>query len=122
LLDAFEQYMHDCGLYSVEDMRPVNEARMRARWKLGQALAMKERGPHGGDTRDSIGKRLTNAFWKWVVDVLGLTKPTALSAQRIGTLPEPELIDAFDQWRERRAGDRTNENARPSIPDEARVS
>ncbi len=21
-LDAFEQYMHGCGLYSIEDMRP----------------------------------------------------------------------------------------------------
>jgi ParB-like nuclease family protein len=28
-LDAFEQYMHDCGLYSIEDMRPINETRMR---------------------------------------------------------------------------------------------
>jgi hypothetical protein len=30
--------MHDCGLYAIEDMRPVNELRMRARWKLGRAL------------------------------------------------------------------------------------
>jgi hypothetical protein len=36
---AFEQYMHDCGLYGIEDMRPVNELRMKARWKLGAALA-----------------------------------------------------------------------------------
>ena len=43
-LDAFEQYMHDCGLYSVEDMRPINETRMAARWKLGKALAAVERG------------------------------------------------------------------------------
>jgi hypothetical protein len=25
----------DCGLYSIEDMRPTNELRMVARWKLG---------------------------------------------------------------------------------------
>jgi hypothetical protein len=36
---AFEQYMHDCGLYGIEDMRPVNELRMKARWKMGAALA-----------------------------------------------------------------------------------
>ena len=48
-LDAFESYMHDCGLYSIEDMRPINEARMRARWKLGRALKMVERQPEGGD-------------------------------------------------------------------------
>lgn len=37
--------MHDCWLYSVEDMRPINETRMAARWKLGKALAAVERNP-----------------------------------------------------------------------------
>src|ERR1700757_1575933 len=46
--DAFEQYMHDCGLYSIEDMRPINETRMLARWKLGRALAQVERGAGPG--------------------------------------------------------------------------
>jgi hypothetical protein len=39
--------MHDCGLYSIEDMRPVNETRMLARWKLGRALVKEERAPEG---------------------------------------------------------------------------
>jgi hypothetical protein len=32
-----EPRVHDCG--SIEDMRPINELRMKARWKLGGALA-----------------------------------------------------------------------------------
>jgi hypothetical protein len=36
--------VHDCGLYSIEDMRPINELRTVARWKLGRSLAATERG------------------------------------------------------------------------------
>jgi hypothetical protein len=35
--DASREAIDDCG--SIEDMRPVNELRMKARWKLGRALA-----------------------------------------------------------------------------------
>ena len=91
-LDAFETYMHDCGLYSIEDMRPINEARMRARWKLGRALAKLER---------AQGERTSvRSFTKFITD-LGLTKPIAIEAQRIGTLPEDKLTKAFEQWRQR---------------------
>jgi hypothetical protein len=31
--------MRASGLYRVDQIRPVNELRMRARWKLGQILA-----------------------------------------------------------------------------------
>jgi N6-adenosine-specific RNA methylase IME4 len=96
-LDAFEQYMHDCGLYSVEDMRPINETRMRARWKLGRALAEVQR--DSGPGRGNIEKKLSG-FTSFLAD-LGMTKPTAQAAQRIGTLPANELAKAFDQWRER---------------------
>src|SRR3954451_8561859 len=41
--DAFEQYMHYCGLYDIQDIRPVNELRMKARWRLGKALRLVER-------------------------------------------------------------------------------
>jgi N6-adenosine-specific RNA methylase IME4 len=91
-LDAFETYMHDCGLYSIEDMRPINEARMRARWKLGRALAKVSR---------AQGERTSvSSFTKFIGD-LGLTKPVAIEAQRIGTLPEDKLTKAFEQWRQR---------------------
>ncbi len=35
--------MHDCGLYSIEDMRPINELRMRG-GSWGGALAATDRG------------------------------------------------------------------------------
>jgi N6-adenosine-specific RNA methylase IME4 len=96
-LDAFESYMHDCGLYSIEDMRPINEARMRARWKLGRALKAVER--TAGPGRGKVEKTLSG-FTSFLKD-LGLTKPTALEAQRIGAMPEDKLIKAFEQWRQR---------------------
>src|SRR3974390_2868082 len=46
-VDAFDESMENCGLYPSEDMRPINETRMEARWKLGQALAQIERGKPG---------------------------------------------------------------------------
>jgi hypothetical protein len=93
--DAFEQYMHDCGLYSIEDMRPINETRMLARWKLGRALAKMERA-----TAPGKGKMALNSLTSFL-DNIGLTKPTTLSAQRIGALPEDQLPKVYEQWRER---------------------
>ena len=89
-LDAFEQYMHDCGLYNIEDMRPINEARMAARWKLGRALAKIDRA-QGNRTSE-------RGFTKFITD-LGLTKPTAQEAQRIGCLPDEEMARIFEEAR-----------------------
>lgn len=36
--------MHKAGLYSVEKIEPHNEARITARWRLGQVLSCMERG------------------------------------------------------------------------------
>src|SRR6516165_7535742 len=90
--DAFEQYMHDCGMYDVEEMRPINELRMRARWKLGRALREVER---------AQGQRTSLSGLTRLLSELDLTKPTALAAQRIGALPEPVLLRSFEEWRER---------------------
>jgi N6-adenosine-specific RNA methylase IME4 len=87
--DAFEQYMHDCGLYGIEDMRPVNELRMTARWKLGRALAMVERAAHPGK-----GKVASSGLTS-LLQSLDLTKQTAQAAQRIGAMPDDELHKAF---------------------------
>ncbi|RXG91559.1 MT-A70 family methyltransferase [Bradyrhizobium zhanjiangense] len=97
-LDAFESYMHDCGLYSIEDMRPINETRMRARWKLGRALALVAR--HAGPGR---GKKMSGSptSFRALLAELGLKKDAAVEAQRIGTLPEEKLTKAFEQWRAR---------------------
>jgi hypothetical protein len=88
--------MHDCGLYSIEDMRPVNEMRMTARWKLGRALAKIERASTG-----PAGKRVRLSSLTQLLESLGLTKQTANDAEHIGTLPEKELRSAFAEWRER---------------------
>lgn len=89
--DAFEQYMHDSGLYSIEDMRPVNELRMRARWKLGAALRAVEREPEG---RPAKTTKLVSSFWRWAKETLGLEPPTVVEAQRISAMPEGELLSA----------------------------
>jgi hypothetical protein len=67
---------------------------MRARWKLGRLLAAMERGTPfpGSATMVTALPR----FWEWVSDKLGLAKPTALTAQRIGALPETKLgVDRY---------------------------
>ncbi|MFK4727125.1 N6-adenosine-specific RNA methylase IME4 [Bradyrhizobium niftali] len=86
-LDAFEQYMHDCGLYSIEDMRPINETRMVARWKLGRALV--------GVTRAQGERTSERSFTKFLGE-LGLVKPTAIEAQRIGSLPDEQMAALFE--------------------------
>jgi hypothetical protein len=82
---------HDCGLYSIEDMRPVNESRMRARWKLGRALAEVER-RQGKRNDPTSSTRLTN-FGSFL-EKLGLTRQTAVDVQRLGTMPDDELAKA----------------------------
>lgn len=83
-LDGFEHYMKQTGLYTTEQIRPFNEARMLARWKLGQALAKIEKVP---GPKSSRGGNNYSTFLK----ALGLDKNRAQEAQRIGTLPRPEL-------------------------------
>ena len=96
-LAAIESYMRDAGLYDTSEIRPVNETRMRARWKLGQALANVEReaGP-GRGKKISSGLKSFMTFLK----SLGTTPQTAMAAQRIGTLPEIDLAKALASARE----------------------
>jgi hypothetical protein len=92
-------------------MRPINEARMRARWKLGRALAKLER---------AQGERTSvRSFTKFITD-LGLTKPTALEAQRIGTLPEDKLIMVFREARGGRPRPPKCAQLRPYLPSSPR--
>jgi hypothetical protein len=95
-LDAFEQYIHDCGLYSVEDMRPINETRMAARWKLGKALAAVERNQ---GKRTDLTSRPEAAKLKGLLKTIGLDEKTARKAQRIGAMPDEEMARAFEQAR-----------------------
>jgi N6-adenosine-specific RNA methylase IME4 len=90
-LGAAEQYMRESGLFTSDERRPVNEAWMTARWKLGRALEKVERGKPGPKVA-SAG--LTQSFRAFLAE-LQLDRQTALEAQRIGKLPPPELRKIF---------------------------
>jgi hypothetical protein len=90
--------MHDCGLYSVEDMRPINELRMKARWKLGGALKATPRRP--GFRRDMITSCTPHTrLYEDLIAELRLDRHVAQDSQRIGTMPDAELAKAFDDAR-----------------------
>jgi hypothetical protein len=76
-------------------MRPINELRMKPRWKLGQALAKVERGQGARSDLTSSGGQTKLSFRAFLTD-LGLDKSVAVEAQRIGTMPDEELACAFD--------------------------
>jgi N6-adenosine-specific RNA methylase IME4 len=97
-LDAAENLMRATGLYPLDEMRPVNEERMRARWCLGLALSSFVRGtPFPGSATMSAGLTSFRAFLK----ELELDRQTAMEAQRIAALPDDVLTKAFEQWRNR---------------------
>jgi hypothetical protein len=85
--------MHDCGLYSVEDMRPINETRMAARWKLGRALAAVER---NRGKRTDLTSRPEAAKLKGLLKAIGLDEKVARKAQRIGCMPDEEMASVFE--------------------------
>jgi hypothetical protein len=80
---------------SVYLMICVNELRMRARWLLGQALAGIERG--AGRPDNSGGERRN---FKGYIKSIGLKETSAKQAQRMGCMPETDLVRAFALARE----------------------
>jgi hypothetical protein len=84
--------------YSIEDVRPINELRIVARWMLGRALAAVEREPEGGDRRTTI-RKVSSGFWKWTKEKLGLHPETVTDDQRINKMPVDELEKAYDKAR-----------------------
>lgn len=66
----------------MDEIRPVNELRMRARWRLGQLLSKMERG-----TGPGRGKKMSQSetsFRAYLKKTLKLDKARAQEAQRIG--------------------------------------
>lgn len=93
MLDAAESLMHAAGMYDGDEIREVVEARMRARWKLGQLLAKMERSKGGRPKKTSdIVSEVSKGD---MLEDLGLNWKDAQRAQRLGTLPEKELDRAF---------------------------
>jgi hypothetical protein len=95
-LAGIEEYMQTAGLYRTDEIRPVNEARMRARWKLGKLLAKEERasGPGRGKKISNNEKSFLVRLKNWALD-----KSTAMLAQRIGTLPAEDLDAELERAR-----------------------
>ncbi len=90
-IEAIWHLMRAAGLYDTAEIRPVNEMRMRARWKLGRALANEER---------SDVRRKGSGWFVNLLNKLKITRPTAMTAQRIGALPDDELEKAFVEARD----------------------
>ena len=91
---AYESYMRKAG-FSQGDLHEVNEARMRARWRLGQMLAAITRANH----RPKKGVRAAPLF-RETLDRLGLERKRAIEAQRLGMMPKIELEKLFRKMRE----------------------
>ena len=77
------------GLYRTEEIRPVNEMRMQARWKLGRALAKVVRGAGPGRGKQKVFPDETSC--RKILKSVGLLPKVAMEAQRIGMLPDTEL-------------------------------
>jgi N6-adenosine-specific RNA methylase IME4 len=97
-LDAAETLMRATGLYPIDEMRPVNEERMRARWRLGQTLASFVRGTGPGRGKKML---IEPTSFRAFLKRLTLDPRTALEAQRIAALPDDVLAKAFQDWRDR---------------------
>jgi hypothetical protein len=93
-LSGFETYMHATGLYTPDQIRPINELRMRARWKLGQLLARLDKTSKGGRPKPGTD-RTRFSFKAYTKDELSMEWPRVIEAQRIGHLPEKELEKAL---------------------------
>ncbi|PWT72143.1 MAG: hypothetical protein C5B60_09955 [Chloroflexi bacterium] len=73
-------------------IRPANETRFEARWRLGQLLADLNPGM-GGDRRSASGVRKLN-FASYLRKI-GLGKTSANECERIGAIPAEKLPKAF---------------------------
>jgi hypothetical protein len=68
---------------------------MLARWKLGRVLKTLERGH--GPGRGKKMSRTETSFRTYLKDVLHLDKSRAVEAQRIGAMPDKELMATFKE-------------------------
>ena len=96
MADTLEEAMANAGYRrNTEALRPVNEIRFEARWKLGQLLAKLERG--SGPGRGKKMSQSATSFRAYLKEI-GLQKDRASECQRIGAIPdEPKLKKAFEE-------------------------
>jgi hypothetical protein len=95
-LDFVERLMRETGLYPLDEIRPINEMRMRARWRLGAALE--------SVVKDKPGPKpqgVTSAGLMQFLKQIELDHQTAMEARRIAALPDKNFREAIEQWRAR---------------------
>jgi hypothetical protein len=90
--DAIEEAMCAAGYRNnTEIIRPANEARFEARWRLGQLLAKIERAQVPGTGRGHKGEKSMSAGragFRAYLKQLGLGKTSANECERIGAMPK----------------------------------
>jgi N6-adenosine-specific RNA methylase IME4 len=91
-LDSFETLMKNSGLYTPDELREINETRMRARYRLGALLAKVERG--AGPGRGKKMSRPETSFREYLKEIK-LDKARAQEAQRIAAMPPKEFEKAL---------------------------
>ena len=92
-IDGIEELMRRAGYEdSTEVMRPANETRFEARWRLGQMLAKMMRGKGGRPTKGNAAHRV-HSYLDWLKD-MGLDRQRADEMQRIGAIPSLEKLHA----------------------------
>jgi N6-adenosine-specific RNA methylase IME4 len=95
IADTIEEAMANAGYRgNTEALRPANEIRFEARWKLGQLLAKIERDREGG--RPSENRPGSGQFRAYLREI-GLNKNRANECERIAAIPEPKLRNAFEE-------------------------
>jgi N6-adenosine-specific RNA methylase IME4 len=94
--EAVERYMKSTGLYDAEQIRAVNELRLKARWHLGRVLKTVERGAPGpaGD------KGGTRPQFRAFIKSIKLAETAAKEAQRINALPFDQLLGVLARHRD----------------------
>jgi N6-adenosine-specific RNA methylase IME4 len=95
MADTIEEALCAAGYRTnTEAIRPANETRFEARWRLGQLLAKVERG-----TGPGRGKKVSQAatsFRAYLRDI-GLQKDRANECERIGAIPREKLTKVFSE-------------------------
>jgi N6-adenosine-specific RNA methylase IME4 len=97
MADSLEETMANAGYRgNTEALRPANEIRFEARWKLGQLLAKMEK-RQGERTDLTLSRTETKSGFRAYLKEIGLNKSRANECQRIAAIPQPKLKNAFEE-------------------------
>jgi hypothetical protein len=97
MADSIEEAMFEAGYHKdTEVIRPANELRFRARWKLGGLLAEVERAQGARNDQTSSGARTKSGYRAYLREK-GLAKTSANECERIAAIPQEKLAKAFSE-------------------------